>query len=585
MALIKGAWESTLADRAKFYSFVVMFVIAYTLDLLVPWTIGYTIAIFAQSGVTDESFQRALFWIGIYTLLRLCYAILHHTARYLQTTVSYSAKMGTLVRLFSNLMRFPLKWHITRHSGETLSKLNRSAGAIDSVIGTYIWQIIEGLVKVVFAGIALFALDLRVALNVLFLAFCTIFLMIFFNRKLTGIFRENNRFWNTINRISVDYLVNIVTVKTLGFERSAERSLSNESDRGLALAKRISMYMELKWGMIGIGYAVVIGSSLVIYFIGHKESVEKFDVAAVYVLLNYLDRIFQAIGSFTGYYSGLIESATAYEDATEIEHEMEVSLPKPSTGSIDPNWKEFIIKELSFSYVSSERIGLREVDLQFKRGEKIALVGASGGGKSTLLKCLAGLLSPERYSIATDLQSNIPIEDVWDFSLLIPQEPEIFSETVKYNLTMGEDLDPKELSFFLSLCRLDLLMAKLPLGWDTSLVEKGLNLSVGEKQRVALARGLLRASRKSLLLLDEPTSSIDPKTEKEIFHGLLYHFADRTVITACHRLNLVPLFDRIVLMSQGAVLESGSFTELLEKKGQFYRAWDDYQSKAGKENS
>ncbi|MBL7663180.1 ABC transporter ATP-binding protein [bacterium] len=585
LALIRGAWHAISSERPRFFIFVVLFIFAYSLDLLAPWAIGYTLGVFVKGGFNQETYLAGAYGILAYTGIKLAHVLLHHTARYVQNTVTYNARMNTLSRIFGLLMRYPLRWHIETHSGENLSKLHRSAGAIDSVVGTYVWQVIEGGVKVFFASVAIFALDAWVALLVLALSIVTILAMIFFNQKLTNQYRENNAFGNKLNRICVDYLVNIVTVKTLGLEKSAERHLQTQKNEGLGISQRISLFQELKWGSTGIGYAFVIGASLAIYFYRHQSVTQAFDVAEVYVLLNYLDRIFQAIGSFTAYYGGLLEASTAYEDASKIEKSLSDYQDMKLTDvnkihPLNPAWTRISIKNLNFSYTHAERRGLKDVELAINRKDKIALVGPSGGGKSTLLKVMAGLLYPSSYSIATDAQGSVAIEDLSESSLLIPQEPEIFSETVLYNMTMGEDFDSKELQFFAQLCRFDSVINKLPLRWDNNLAEKGLNISVGEKQRGALARGLLRASRKDILLLDEPTSSLDPKTEKEIFIGLLYHFADRTILTACHRLNLVALFDKIIFLDGGSVIEIGSFDELLKRQGAFYKAWEDYQNKS-----
>jgi len=576
-ALIKGAWDATIEERPRLLLFTVLFIVAYTLDLLVPWAIGYTLGLFVQMGVSEDAFYQGLIGIGAYTGLRLGYTFFHHLARYVQNRVAYSARMNMMSKIFDSLMKFPLRWHVAHHSGENLSKLHRSTGAIDSMIGTYIWQIIEGSVKIIFAGIAIFALDFWVATNVLLMSVLTIAAMILFNARLTARIRRNNSFGNKLNRICFDYLSNIVTVKTLAVEQAASRHLRAQKQEGLALSQSISAVMELKWGSTGLGYALVISSSLAIYFHGHRATTQAIDVAQVYVLLNYLDRIFQAIGSFTGYYSGLIEASTAYEEATDI-FEGVAKVPERSTAStLDPSWSTISIKKLNFTYIQGEKVGLNNVRLDFRRGEKIALVGHSGSGKSTLLKVLGGLITPDSYNLSTDTQENITVDDLLHDCLLIPQEPEIFSESVIYNLTMGEDFDSKEISFFVSLCRIDALINRLPNGLESNLAQRGLNLSVGEKQRVALARGLLRAKSKEVLLLDEPTSSLDPKTEKEIFLGLFYHFASRTIVSSCHRLNLVPLFDRIVFMSQSQVLEIGTFAELIEQRGHFYRVWDDYE--------
>lgn len=575
-ALLRGAWESTIDERPRLLLFTVLFIIAYSLDLLVPWAIGYTLGVFVQLGVTPEAFYKGLIGIAAYTALRLSYTLFHHFARYVQNRVAYSARMNVMSKIFDSLMAFPLKWHVAHHPGENLSKLHRSAGAIDSMIGTYIWQIIEGSVKVIFASVAIFALDFWVATNVLLMSSLTIGAMILFNTRLTARIRRNNVFGNKLNRICVDYLSNIVTVKTLALEDAASKHLRDQKQEGLKLSRAISALMELKWGSTGIGYALVISTSLVIYFYGHRASTQAIDVAAVYVLLNYLDRIFQAIGSFTGYYSGIIEAATAFEDATEVFDEVKKRPPRGAS-TLNTNWSMVSAKKVNFTYIQGESIGLNNVRFEFHRGEKIALVGHSGSGKSTLLKVLGGLIAPDSYQLSTDLQASINIDDLVTDCLLIPQEPEIFSESVIYNLTMGEDFDSKEITFFVSLCKLDALISRLPYGLESNLAQKGLNLSVGEKQRIALARGLLRAKQREILLLDEPTSSLDPKTEKEIFLGLFYHFSNRTIISSCHRLNLIPLFDRIVFMSSSQVLEVGSFGELIEQRGHFYKVWDDYE--------
>ena len=577
LSLFKGAWESTSEERPRLYLFTGMFVVAYCLELLVPWAVGYTLGAFVSKGLTDEAFNDALLGIGAYTVLRLSYALLHHYARYLQNRVAYSARMGMMSRIFETQMSFPLRWHVSHHSGENLSKLHRSTSAIDMMVGNYIWQIIEGSVKIIFASIAIFALDFWVAVIVLTMSFTTIGAMIFFNKRLTSRIRLNNAFANKLNRICVDYLSNIVTVKTLGIERSATKHLRDQKPEGLVLSQAIAAFMELKWGSTSIGYALAMSLSLIVYFQTNIFSGDTYDIARVYVLLNYLDRIFQAIGAFTGYYSGIIESSTAFEDAAELFDESAKIPVRPENAKIQGDWTTVNIKEIDFTYVQGEKQGLNAIKFDFKRGEKIALVGHSGSGKSTLLKVFGGLIEPDSYQISTDIHNSLSLDNLIGDCLLLPQEPEIFSETFGYNLTMGEEFDSKEITFFISLCKLDNLLTKMARGLDTSLAEKGLNLSVGERQRIALARGLLRAGRKEIMLLDEPTSSLDPKTEKEVYLGLFYHFSNRTIFSSCHRLNLIPLFDRIVLMNQGNVVEVGSFNELIAARGHFFRMWEDYE--------
>lgn len=582
--LLKASWEATRGQRVRLFGFVGLFIIAYSIDLLVPWAIGYVLEVFVERGFTPEAYELALYGLAAYVGLRLLNTLFHHLARYIQNIVAFSARMHEMRKLFNAFMSFPLRWHINHHSGENLSRLHRAVGAVDGMIGTFIWQVVEGLVKIVFATAALFALDLYVALNVLGMGCVTILVMILFNSRLRTQIRSNNAFYDRLNRICVDYLFNIITVKTLRIEDSAKRYLERQQPVGLGISKTISKYQELKWGSVGIGYALVLGSSLAIYFWGQADVGGAIDVAKVYVLMNYLDRIFGAISAFTGYYGAIVEASTAYEDASRILSELPRSQETAGISRLGSAWTTLKIKDLNFTYPDSHNPGVHLNELVVNNADKIALVGPSGGGKSTLLKVLAGMLPANAREIQVDSTAGITLDDIAAESLLLPQEPEIFSETVRYNLSMGEDLAESDLHFAIALCKVDQVISKLPQGWESDLAENGLNLSVGEKQRVAMARGLLRASGKQIILLDEPTSSLDPMTEKSIFQGLLQHFENRTVITACHRLALVPLFDKIIFVADGRVQESGTFDQLVAAGGAFARAWSDYQKKVVREH-
>jgi ABC-type multidrug transport system fused ATPase/permease subunit len=234
------------------------------------------------------------------------------------------------------------------------------------------------------------------------------------------------------------------------------------------------------------------------------------------------------------------------------------------------------LEDVKFSY-GGESQNLRDVFMSLRKGEKIALVGPSGGGKSTLLKVLSGMLAANSGSVTSTEGKRYTLDDVADISLLVPQEPEVFSESLRYNLSFNQNFSDQELMKALELCKIDNLLQKLPNGLDSTLEEAGLNISGGERQRLALARGILRVPGKDILLLDEPTSSLDPLTEKQIFANILNEFKELTVVTACHRLALVPLFDTVVYIRDGRVEEIGSFSELRAAGRGFSAAWADYE--------
>jgi ABC-type multidrug transport system fused ATPase/permease subunit len=560
----------------RFFCFVSLYVVAYSLDLLVPWAIGWTLGVFVKNGLTQEAFNQSLNGIALYVGLKMAYAASHHFGRYFQGTTAYNSRFKKLEEVFTALITFPLKWHVHHHTGENLSRLHRSVGAIESVVSNYVWQIIDGVMKFFAATLLIFALDAEVAVVVLVMGFVTVMVMILFNARLTRNIRKNNRFYDRLNRTCVDYLSNIITVKTLRLEAPAISYLTEQRDEGFRLSRKIWKYQELKWGTIAVGYSLVMGTSLLVYFNNQRQLGTAFDVAQVYVLLNYLDRIFAAIGSFTGYYGGIIEAATAYDDASTVLNESRQFIEPMRNGNLPRTWSTLDLKDVSFSY-GGEIQNLKRVSVSIRRGEKIALVGPSGGGKSTLLKVMAGMLAVQDGTAVTDDGGNYTLEDVAQVSLLVPQEPEIFSETVRYNLSFGQEFSEQQMQKAVEICRIDHLLQKLSKSWDSELEEAGLNISVGERQRLALARGMLRVPGKDILLLDEPTSSLDPLTEKQIFAGILHQFSELTVITACHRLALVPLFDKVIYVKDGRVEEVGSFPELRAAGRGFSAAWSDYE--------
>ena len=574
--LARASWESTAGTRVRFFCFVSLYVVAYSLDLLVPWAIGWTLGVFVKNGLTQEAFNQSLNGIALYVGLKMAYAATHHFGRYFQGTTAYNSRFKKLEEVFTALITFPLKWHVHHHTGENLSRLHRSVGAIESVVSNYVWQIIDGVMKFFAATLLIFALDAEVAVVVLVMGFVTVMVMILFNARLTRNIRKNNRFYDRLNRTCVDYLSNIITVKTLRLEAPAISYLTEQRDEGFRLSRKIWKYQELKWGTIAVGYSLVMGTSLLVYFNNQRQLGTAFDVAQVYVLLNYLDRIFAAIGSFTGYYGGIIEAATAYDDASTVLTESRQFIEPVRNGNLPRSWSTLDLKDVSFSY-GGDIQNLKRVSASIKRGEKIALVGPSGGGKSTLLKVMAGMLAVQDGTAVTDDGGIYTLEDVAQVSLLVPQEPEIFSETVRYNLSFGQEFSDQQMQKAVEICRIDHLLQKLPKSWDSELEEAGLNISVGERQRLALARGMLRVPGKDILLLDEPTSSLDPLTEKQIFAGILHQFSELTVITACHRLALVPLFDKVIYVKDGRVEEVGSFPELRAAGRGFSAAWSDYE--------
>ncbi len=187
---------------------------------------------------------------------------------------------------------------------------------------------------------------------------------------------------------------------------------------------------------------------------------------------------------------------------------------------------------------------------------------------------MRGLYQPEPgVSVRVDGQAIPDLNAIANTVTLFPQEPEIFENSIVYNITLGLPFSEAEIQEVCDVARFSEVVKNLPKGLETNIQEKGVNLSGGQRQRLALARGVLAARVSDIVLLDEPTSSVDPKTELAIYRSLLREFADKAVVSTLHRLHLLPLFDYVYIMKDGKVIDEGSFSSLLQRSTVFQEMW------------
>jgi ABC-type bacteriocin/lantibiotic exporter with double-glycine peptidase domain len=253
-------------------------------------------------------------------------------------------------------------------------------------------------------------------------------------------------------------------------------------------------------------------------------------------------------------------------------------VPERERIEADAPWRQLSIQALQWRYAprgaSAEeepgvaepvRSGLHDVALTLRRGERIALVGPSGGGKSTLLRVLAGLYPPDSGTLLLDGQ---PVDwaQLRRLATLIPQETELFEASVRENLAFGQPRDDALLQAALHTSTFDEVLKANHGDLDTAVSERGFNLSGGQRQRLCLARGVLAAQGSSLLLLDEPTSALDASTEARVLGRIADAFPDACLIASVHRLSLLERFDTVVLMEAGHVLDHGSCEEVLARQ-------------------
>ena len=288
---------------------------------------------------------------------------------------------------------------------------------------------------------------------------------------------------------------------------------------------------------------------------------------------------------------GVVSSMAAnYQDLVRYQHDFAgaeeiLAEPDPAKGTapVPQGWREIRVERLSFAYAGtrgSNGPALRDVSLTLRRS-RIALIGESGSGKSTPLRVLAGLYDAGEAAISVDGAARPDLANLSAIATLIPQDPEVFESSIGQNVTMGVEHGPASIRRACDLARLTPVIERLPHGLATGTAERGVNLSGGQKQRVALARGILAARDSSLIMLDEPTSSLDPATEARIYDNLLGAFPAACVVSSIRRLHLLPRFDTVILMADGRIVDAGTAAELLVRQLAFRAMWQSYAGEPG----
>jgi ABC-type multidrug transport system fused ATPase/permease subunit len=300
-------------------------------------------------------------------------------------------------------------------------------------------------------------------------------------------------------------------------------------------------------------------------------------IGSVYLLMRYLDEMNNIFYRFTGMYGDILIRRSRVGNSEEL---TPLFRDESFANHVLPTkWRNICVDGLDFSYPDGpgESLHLENISLQIRRGERIAFVGESGSGKTTLLKVMRSLYQPRTMELAVDgAKIGQGFEGICRAIALIPQNPEIFATTILDNITLGAVYSPEKVKQFADMACFSEVVEALPRQYSSKINERGVNLSGGQQQRLALARGLLASVDKSIVLLDEPTSSVDIGNEMKIYRNIFDGFKDTSVISSIHRLHLLPMFDRIYLFDKGRIVASGSLDELLATCTSFRTLWEQY---------
>jgi ATP-binding cassette subfamily B protein len=486
--------------------------------------------------------------------------------------VAQRALRQLALETFQHIHRLSMRYHIARKTGGLSRIIERGVKGVEFLLRFLLFSIGPLFLELLMIGVIL---ALVFDIWYLVVVVVTIALYVWFTFKVTEwrvqIRKEMNDQDTDANQKAIDSLLNFETVKYFG----AEDREATRYDGAMARYETAALRTSYSLGFLNFGQSLLITAGLVVVMVLAALGVQRGDLTVGdFVLVNaYMIQITLPLNFLGTVYREIRQALVDMGEMFDLLGQPQEVADKPDAKPLQIKGGEVELDAVVFGY-DTERPILKGVTLTVGAGETVAIVGPSGSGKSTIGRLLFRFYDVMGGALRIDGQD---VRDVTQTSLhaqigVVPQDTVLFNDTIYYNIAYGRpEATREEVEGAAKAAKIHDFIKDLPRGYETSVGERGLKLSGGEKQRVGIARTLLK--NPPVLLLDEATSALDTETEADIQHELKMMGEGRTVITIAHRLSTIVHADRIVVLQDGQIVESGSHDALLEADGRYAALW------------
>jgi ATP-binding cassette subfamily B protein len=477
------------------------------------------------------------------------------------------------LKVFRHLHSLDLDYHLTRRTGGLSRDIERGVDGISFIMRFMLFNILPTIFEITLVA-AILMIGYHYAYGLIILVSVALYVIfsVVVTEWRTDFIRRMNELDSKSNTQAIDSLLNFETVKYFNNEEHE----AAEYDKNLAEWEIASMRSRMSLAALNTGQSLVVAVSITLMMLlAARHVATGFMTLGDLVLVNtYMLQLFIPLNFLGFVYREIKRALTDVEHMVSLMDRRSQIVDPPGAVDLEVRGGHVRFDRVSFSYKENRRI-LNEVTFDVPAGRKVAIVGPSGAGKSTVARLLFRFYDAGSGVITIDGQD---IRSVTQHSLrraigVVPQDTVLFNSTIRYNIAYGRpEASAAEIHEAARMAHLDGFIEQLPEGYDTRVGERGLKISGGEKQRVAIARMLLK--QPSIMVFDEATSSLDSTAEQAILSALREIAANTTTLVIAHRLSTVIDADNIVVLRHGSIIEEGRHEELLELHGVYARMWE-----------
>jgi len=543
--------------------------LATLVSVYTPFLYGKAVDLVAEGKLVDLN----LLWlvIGSYALARLGQVFFDEAKEFVFARVAQRAVRGAALKAFKHMHSLSLTFHLNRQTGGLTRAIDRGAKGIEFLLRFTAFEIVPVIVELFTVGIVLW-----VTFGFVYAAVTvsTVLVYIVYTIKVTewriAIRRKMNIADENASTKAIDSLLNYETVKYFNAEIvEAERfdaAMKLYEDSAVKARASLSIVNIGQGGIIALGLFIIMGMA------GEDIASEKMSIGDFVVVNTFLLQLYLPLNFLGFVYREIRQSLLDMGRMFALVDEKPDIIDKQKAYDLNVHSGKIEFKNISFSY--GNRKILKDLSFVVNPGHKVAIVGPTGAGKSTISKLIFRFYDPSSGNIYIDDQC---LRDVTQSSLrsnigVVPQDTVMFNDTIKYNISYSKPGSTMiEIENVAKLSSIDKFIADLELGYETVVGERGLKLSGGEKQRVAIARALLKNPK--IFIFDEATSALDTKTEKLIEKSLKKLSNKNTTLVIAHRLSTVIDANKIIVLEKGKIAEQGTHKELLQKNGLYAEMW------------